>query len=187
MISSSHKSSNREGMKSVFHHFCPGLPVSLTLYPALLTAGSTETVLGTEAKDCQVLIRQLAKHKQTALQWIPGHCQIAGNEHAVALAKKGDKITQTRIRKTSYHSTKPHLKHVFQSVYRHELETKISQKPWKQETAKIPDWSRRKDVADFRLRVGHDSLGTHLHRSAIRPEPYCMLCSIHEPMVGILQ
>jgi ferredoxin-like protein FixX len=25
-ISSSHKDSNREGMKSVFHHFCPALP-----------------------------------------------------------------------------------------------------------------------------------------------------------------
>jgi len=32
------------------------------------------------------------------LQWIPGHCQIAGNEHAVVLAKKGAKITQTHIR-----------------------------------------------------------------------------------------
>jgi len=30
----------------------------------LLSAGSTETVIATEAKDCQVLIRQLkAKHK----------------------------------------------------------------------------------------------------------------------------
>jgi len=31
MISSSHKDSNREGTKSIFHNFCPGLPVSLTL------------------------------------------------------------------------------------------------------------------------------------------------------------
>jgi len=33
MIRSSHRNSNREGKKSVFHHFCPGLPVSLTLCP----------------------------------------------------------------------------------------------------------------------------------------------------------
>jgi hypothetical protein len=32
-ISSSHKDSNREGTKSVFHHFCPGLLVSLTFCP----------------------------------------------------------------------------------------------------------------------------------------------------------
>ena len=82
---------------------------------------------------------------------------------------------------TSYHSIKLHLKQVFQSVYRRELETKISQKPRKQEITKIPDWSRRKAVAGFRLCVGPDCLGTHLHRSGIRPEPYCMLCSIHEP------
>jgi len=30
---SSHRNSNREGKKSVFHHFCPGLSASLTLYP----------------------------------------------------------------------------------------------------------------------------------------------------------
>ena len=61
-------------------------------------------VLSTEARDCQALIRQLkAKHKQITLQWKPGHCQIAGNEHADALAKKGAKITQTHIRETSYH------------------------------------------------------------------------------------
>jgi len=60
---------------------------------AILSAGSTETVISTEARECQVLIRQhKTKHKQTALHWIPGHCQIAGNEHADALAKKGAKL-----------------------------------------------------------------------------------------------
>jgi ribonuclease HI len=72
---------------------------------AILSAGSTETVISTEASDCQVLIRQRkAKHKPIALQWIPGHCQIAGNEHADALAKKDAKITQTHITETFYHS-----------------------------------------------------------------------------------
>ena len=57
-----------------------------------------------------ILIRQLkAKYKQIALQWIPGHCQITGDEQADALAKKGAKIAQTHIRETSYHSIKLHL------------------------------------------------------------------------------
>ena len=60
---------------------------------AILSAGSTETVISTAARDCQALIRQLkAKHKQTALRWIPGHCQIAGNEHANALANRVPKL-----------------------------------------------------------------------------------------------
>ena len=150
---------------------------------AILSAGSTETVTSTETKDCQVLIRQLkAKHKQIALQWIPGHSQIAGNEYADTLAKMGAKITQTHIRETSYHSIKLHLKQVFRSAYRQELETKLSQKPWTQELAKIPDQPRSKAVAEFRLCVGHDCLGTHLHRIGILPDPYCMLCSLHETM-----
>jgi hypothetical protein len=41
---------------------------------------------------------------------------------------------------------------------------------------------RRKVVAEFRLSVGHDCLGTRLHRVGIRPEPYCRLCSLHQPM-----
>ena len=48
-------------------------------------------------------------------------------------------------------------------AYRHELQTRLSQTPWKHETAKIPDWPR-KAVAEFRLCVGHDCLGTHLNR-----------------------
>jgi len=59
---------------------------------AILSAASTETkiIVSTEARDCQDPIRQLkGKHKQIALQWIPGHCQIAGNEQADELAKKG--------------------------------------------------------------------------------------------------
>ena len=71
---------------------------------------------------------------------------------------------------------------MFQSVYRHNLETKLFQKPWKQEIAKIPEWARIKAVAEFRMCVGHDCLGTHLHRIGIRPDPCCMLCSLHEPM-----
>ena len=53
------------------------------------------------------------------------------------------KITQTHVRETSYHSIKLHLKQVFRSAYRQKLGTKLSQKPWTQELAKIPDCPRR--------------------------------------------
>jgi len=73
-----------------------------------------------------------------------------------------------------------HLKQVFQSVYRHELQTRLSHKPWKQEIAKIPDWPRRKAVVEFQLCIGHDCLGTLLHGTGICPDPYCMLCSLRK-------
>jgi len=115
---------------------------------AILSAGSTETKISTETRDCQDLTWQLkANHKQNALQWIPGNCQITGNEQTDALAKKGTKITQTHIRETSCHFIKLHLRQVLKSVYRHQLETRLSHKLWKQEIAKIPDWPRRKAVA----------------------------------------
>jgi hypothetical protein len=114
---------------------------------------------------------------------------LQGDRKSLCSFRKNDMFTgPKRVPKlhkhtpeTSYRSIKLHLKQVFQSVYRRELETKISQKPRKQEITKIPDWSRRKAVAELRLFVGHDWLGTHLHRSGIRPDPYCMLCNIHEP------
>ena len=65
---------------------------------------------------------------------------------------------------------------------RHELETRISDKPWTQEISKVTDWPRRRAVAEFRLCVGHDCLGAHLHCIGIRPDPYCTLCSLREPM-----
>ena len=71
---------------------------------------------------------------------------------------------------------------MFRSAYRPELGTKLSQKTWTQALAKTPDWPRRKAVAEFRLCVGHDCLGTHLRSIGIRPDPYCMLCSLHETM-----
>jgi ribonuclease HI len=52
----------------------------------------------------------LLEFKQIALQWIPGHCQIADNKRADALAKKGAKLTQTHLRETSYRSIKLNLK-----------------------------------------------------------------------------
>ena len=72
------------------------------------------------------------------------------------------------------------LLRTLQSVQRHELETRLSHKPWKQEIAKITDWPRRKAVAEFGLFVGHVCLGTRLHCIGIHPDTDCMLYSLSE-------
>jgi hypothetical protein len=61
-----------------------------------------------------------------------------------------------KLKKFGCQKVKLHLKQVFQRAYRHELDTKLSQKPWRQEIANTPDWPRRKAVAEFRLCVVHD-------------------------------
>ena len=85
---------------------------------------------------------------------IPPYSQIAVNEYADTLAKKGAKITQTHVRETSYHSIKLHLKQVFRRAYRQELGTKLSQKPWTQELAKIPDWPKERQLQNFDCALG---------------------------------
>ena len=49
-------------------------------------------------------------------------------------------------------------------------------------THEIPDLPRRNAVAEFRFCVGHDCLDTHVHRIGIRPDPYCTLCTLREPI-----
>jgi ribonuclease HI len=67
---------------------------------AILYAGSAKTVISTDARGCKVPIQQLkAKHKQIALQWTPGHCQIAGNKHVDALAKNVPKLRKHILEK----------------------------------------------------------------------------------------
>ena len=36
--------------------------------------------------------------------------------------------------------------------------------------------------AEFRMCVGHDCLGTHLHLIGIRPDPYCIIRSLRKPV-----
>jgi len=60
--------------------------------------------------------------------------------------------------------------------------TRLFHKQWMEEISKVTDWPRRRAVAQFRLCVGHDCLGTHLHRIGIHPDPYCTLRNLHEPM-----
>ena len=57
-------------------------------------------------EECQAKIRQLQQinNKEIVLQWSPRHCQIAGNEAADSLAKKGARILQTHTTDLSYHS-----------------------------------------------------------------------------------
>ena len=113
-----------------------------------------------------------------AARTLPGVHQLEVDLHDDALVKEGAKITQTQIRLPFYEST-------FKTVVSKCVHTWTGDKvipKYIEEITKIPDWPRRKAVVEFRLCVGHDCLGAHLHRTGIRPDPYCMLCSLRESM-----
>ena len=42
--------------------------------------------------------------------------------------------------------------------------------------------AKKKDICRIATVLVRDCLGSHLHRIGIRPDPYSMLCSLHEPM-----
>nr|XP_021001393.2 uncharacterized protein LOC110282416 [Parasteatoda tepidariorum] len=127
---------------------------------------------------CQDAIRKLHHFGKTvALQWIPGHCDIAGNERADVLAKRGTRILQALSSPVPFSALKRIIRSKIHGDFHQQLSERVKTKVWRdlrQNT--IPDWPRREAVAQFRLHTGHDCLAAHLFRLGLAPDPYCSLC-----------
>lgn len=131
----------------------------------------------TEISNCKTIIQNLQNaNKTVVLQWIPGHCQIFGNDQADALAKKATSILQTQKEYTSYTSVKRYIRKVYNDHHVKQLTNRTSQKQWNTSLLDLPDWPRRNSVALFRLHTGHDCLAKHLHRFGMAETPFCPLC-----------
>ena len=131
---------------------------------------------------CKVIAQLKNYSKIISLQWIPGHCQISGNEKADFLAKKGTKIPLASTPQLSYQSVKLYVKSAIREWHSRELGSRISSKHWKNTIMCIPARPRMEAVAMFRLTTGHDLLAKHLHRIGILPSPNCKLCNLQEEM-----
>lgn len=130
-------------------------------------------------KETQEIIRSLQqKNKKIAIQWIPAHCDLDGNEKADSLAKKGTKIKQTGTTRLSYFAVKRLIRNIFQDKLKQTHKISCEGKSWENLMNKciIPDGPRREAVATFRLTTGHDCLAAHLHKISILPSPECVLC-----------
>ena len=100
-----------------------------------------------------VILQQATKH--TVIQWKPSHCNIAGNEEAVMLARKGGQQPQEE-QDTSYEEAKTLIK-------KKQERTWLLQHPEHSKNDPYYLLSRTEWVCIVRLRTGHCRLRHHMH------------------------
>ncbi|GFT32453.1 hypothetical protein NPIL_103121 [Nephila pilipes] len=115
------------------------------------------------------------KYKTIALQWIPSHIVIPGNEKAHGLAKRR-LVNQGPYDLVSYKSTSSLINQTLKTTHMSSL------KEWKKENRReitpinLPNWPRSIAVAAIRLTTEHDCLYAHHCRFWIVDSPACSLC-----------
>ena len=115
-------------------------------------------------RDTQQLLCDLSQGTNVAVQWIPAHCGVFGNEEADRLAKHGSTLKQQE-NSVSYREAKTLIKRDVKSRSK-EL------KDYNPGDA-IHDLKRHQQVVVFRLRTGHCRLRAHLYRLGLSPTPNC--------------
>ena len=154
---------------------------SLSTLQALDNLG-TETDFGIEhlAVTINNLLTSFAI--QLTLQWIPGHCDLQGNERADRLAKEGARKEQPE-KPSSYKTVRSILKRNTRKEWL---------KRWREgDTGRVvfneleePNpkdsinfLSRKDQSAIFQLRTGHSKLNFHLNRFDPIHPPHCRNCN----------
>ncbi|GFX89355.1 uncharacterized protein LOC103524116 [Trichonephila clavipes] len=112
-------------------------------------------------------------------EWISAHCDIAGNERADFLAKKGALVMQRPTGISTYNS----LRLFSNMAFKYNFKIKVAEMSKDQLWAILnenPFWdpgaSRKPAVPHFRLLTGHDCLRSHRYRIGIAESPDCTLC-----------
>ena len=92
--------------------------------------------------------------KRVCLQWVPGHCNLFGNEKADHLAKIGSTLEQLEEGCT-YEESKTHIKAAIQKRLKESHPNYNARDPVR--------WlSRKQQTTIFRLRTGHNRLRHHM-------------------------
>ena len=115
-------------------------------------------------RDTQQLLSGLSQRANVAVQWIPAHCGVYGNEEADRLAKHGSTLEQQHNR-VSYREAKTLIKRDVKSRSRELKDHNPGDA--------IHGLQRHQRVVVFRLRTGHCRLRAHLYRLGLSPTPNC--------------
>ena len=110
--------------------------------------------------DIKHALCDLTNRSSIALQWIPAHCGISGNEEADKLSKRGSKMDQF-CHPVSYREAKTIIKNKYNNGNDFD------------ETDAIHQLERHEQVIIFRLRTGHNRLLSHLHKLAVSHTDEC--------------
>jgi ribonuclease HI len=131
-------------------------------------------------RQLHICLTTLSQHNKVALQWIPAHVGIAGNEEADRLAKRGAGLPQPH-NSTSYKEAKTLLNRKKKS------EWKDRNKGYKPQEDPINELDRRSQTTIFRLRTGHCGLRKHLKRLGLADDAHCECGSDEQTPEHILQ
>ncbi|XP_066901535.1 uncharacterized protein [Halyomorpha halys] len=143
---------------------------SQAIIQKLTTPGAAESP--TEEKYSNMAAVMKKRGRAIALQWIPAHVGIDGNEQADKLAKLGCAENQP-VLPLSYRTVKSLISSYCKDKTSARHKVQAEGKKWEsllEKDKRIPgNLSRSERVACFWLETGHDLLQKHLHRIGINP------------------
>ena len=126
---------------------------------------------------------------QVTLQWIPGHCNIKGNDEADRLAKLGAKCNQDKESAT-YGTAKQIIKQKKKEIWMKQWADSDKGRclyafmPTPDKGDCINKVKRDVQVSIFRLRSQHIQLNQHLHKIGVKQDAQCPLCPCPEESVA---
>ena len=142
--------------------------------------------------DCQGIIDELAADNSITMCWVPGHCNVPGNEMADALARRGvegnthikayipysytkNTINSKVYADSLYTRNSKQSKHMKQTIKHNTNMTREIQKLNK---------NRKKYRLAIHLMTGHIALNLHLNKIGIVDSNLCSMCNLEEESVG---
>ena len=142
-------------------------------------------------KEIHTLIFKITQNKtKIKLCWIPGHCDIRGNELADKAAREAANITGECIKPISASDMKPHIKnHLFASwkeQWRLLNHNKLKNIGTEIGNKKFSNFDRRIEEIKFtRIRLGHTRLTHSFYLNGDEP-PICTHCNVAYSIVHII-